>query len=157
MTTENFVRPRVAMYYWQEDINCAATALRIAAQAFGVDLTPQVIDAATGMHGAGRYGAQCGLVEGTLMFTGIYGRIKRLPEETVADVCRQFAAVFEKRFGSLQCRILRPQGFGDGNPPHLCESLTIDAVTVAIDFIRQWQPPDPFPGRCRKAGPALSR
>jgi len=32
---------------------------------------PQLLDAAVGMHGAGKYGAQCGLVEGSLMFIGL--------------------------------------------------------------------------------------
>ncbi|MGD8251298.1 MAG: C-GCAxxG-C-C family protein [Desulfobacterales bacterium] len=156
MTTKAFVRSRVAMTYWQEDINCAATSLKVLAEAFGVGLAPQVIAAATGMHGAGRYGAQCGLVEGALMFAGIYGRIHGLPEETVADACRRFAALFEKRFGSLQCRVLRPQGFKEGHPSHLCEPITNDALMVAIDFIRQWQPSALSAGRRWKAGPSPS-
>ena len=33
-----------------------------------------MLDAALGMHGAGKYGAQCGLAEGTLIFLGTFGR-----------------------------------------------------------------------------------
>jgi hypothetical protein len=71
-----FVKSRVAKYYWEDDINCATTTLNILAEHFGVELERRVRHAALGMHGAGEYGAQCGLVEGALMFLGIIGREK---------------------------------------------------------------------------------
>ena len=41
-----------------------------------VNINQQVINAAIGMHGAGKYRAQCGLVEEYLMFIGLYGKEK---------------------------------------------------------------------------------
>ena len=78
-----FVKSRVAKYYWEDDINCATTSLKILSEKFGVDLSDQVVDAAVGMHGAGEYGAQCGLVEGALMFLGISGRRQHIPDEAI--------------------------------------------------------------------------
>ena len=95
----------------------------------------QTIDSALAMHGAGKYGAQCGLVEGALMFMGIWGRCNKLEDHLVIDVCRDFAGKFEARFGSLLCRVLRPEGFGSENPPHLCEEITCDAIEFAALYV----------------------
>lgn len=91
------------------------------------------------MHGAGKYGAQCGLVEGALMFMGIWGRHNRMEDHCIIDGCRDFAGKFEARFGSLLCRELRPEGFGRENPPHLCEGITCDAIEFAVLYIENLQ------------------
>ena len=135
MKTEEFVKTRVFKYYWKDDINCATTTLKILSEVFEIELNKQVIDAAIGMHGAGKYGAQCGLVEGTLMFLGIFGRENNIPDNIIVDSCREFANQFENKFKSLQCSILRPEGFHPDNPTHLCEPLTCKAVEFSINFI----------------------
>ena len=135
MDSEEFVKERVHSFYWDEDINCAATCLRILAEKFSVVLHPQVQDAALGMHGAGKYGAQCGLVEGTLMFIGIIGKSLGMSNDDIIDSCSVFAEEFEERFGSLVCAVLRPAGFSEENEPHLCEDITCRAVTHSIGFI----------------------
>ena len=134
--TDAFIRKRVAQYYWRDDINCATTTLKILAEHFDLPLSDQVLDAAIGMHGAGEYGAQCGLVEGTLMFLGILGRSRAIPDDDITSACSAFAGGFEKRFKSLSCAILRPAGFDPRNPPHLCEDITCQAVTFSLDFIQ---------------------
>ncbi|HOO38401.1 MAG TPA: C-GCAxxG-C-C family protein [Deltaproteobacteria bacterium] len=135
MDSEDFIRQRVHSYYWDEDINCATTCLRILAEKFSVVLEPQVLSAALGMHGAGKYGAQCGLVEGTLMFIGIIGKRLGLSDDDIVDSCREFAAGFEEHFGSLVCAVLRPAGFSEENEPHLCEGITCRAISHSIGFI----------------------
>lgn len=137
MTTEELVKDRVHKYYWEDDINCATTTLIILSEVFAVKLSDQVIDSAIGMHGAGEFGAQCGLVEGTLMFLGIIGRAERFPDEDIVQSCQNFARQFEIRFGSLQCKVLRPQGFKLDNPPHLCEGITREAIVFCIDFVSE--------------------
>ena len=133
------VEERVHSFYWEQDLNCATSNLLLLAERFGVMLNSQVIDAALGMHGAGGYGAQCGLVEGGLLFIGIIGREKGIPDDAITQACQDFARVFEARFGSLLCRELRPQGF----PPeltgeHICENLTVDAILFSITFVEEW-------------------
>ena len=135
MTIEKFVEDRVHKYYWKDDINCATTTLRILSEAFDIELNEQVMDSAIGMHGAGEFGAQCGLVEGALMFLGIAGRAKGIPDEDIVKSCQDYARQFEVDFGSLQCRVLRPQGFKPDNPPHLCEGITREGVVFGIKFI----------------------
>jgi len=154
MTTEAFIRNRVARYYWRDDSNCATTTLKILAEHFDLPLAHQVIDAAVGMHGAGEYGAQCGLVEGTLMFLGVMGRSQGFPETAIIAACRAFAEGFEKRFTSLSCAVLRPEGFDPANPPHLCEDLTCQAIGFSIDFV---QGAFKGGGVCRSSGQAPDR
>jgi len=138
LNTEDFVRKRVARYYWREDFNCATTTLKILAEHFDRPLSDQVIDAAVGLHGAGEYGAQCGLVEGALMFLGISGRSRAIPDNEIIAACRVYAEGFEKHFTSLACATLRPAGFDPRNPPHLCEALTCRAIVFAIDFVQKF-------------------
>lgn len=135
METKAFIQTKVNKYYWQDDINCATTNLKILSEIFSIELTEQVIDAALGMHGAGTYGAQCGLVEGTLMFLGIIGRCNGISDDKIVDSCNEFAKQFENRFQTLLCKVLRPEGFHQDNPPHLCEELTCEAVMINVDFI----------------------
>jgi len=133
----DIVHHRVHEYYHVQDWNCAVTTLRILAEVFDVDLSPQVLDAALGMYGAGGYRAQCGLVEGALMAIGIIGKTRDLADDTIVSACYEFAEQFEGRFGSLTCRELRPEGFSTDNPPHLCEPLTCEAVLFDIAFVSE--------------------
>lgn len=135
MKADEFVRRRVSKYYWKDDINCATTTLKILSEAFEIQLNRQITDAAIGMHGAGEYGAQCGLVEGALMFLGIFARENNIPDNIVVNSCRDYAKQFKNKFSSLQCSILRPEGFHPDNPPHICESITCQAIEFSIDFI----------------------
>jgi len=129
------ITSRVQDYYWNHDLNCATTTLKILAEIFEVNLSEQIINAAIGMHGAGQYGAQCGLVEGMLMFLGIIGREQQIPDATIVDKCREFAQQFENEFQSLSCKKLRPEGFSEDNPPHLCEKLTCNAIEFNRNFV----------------------
>ncbi len=138
MENKNFIQTKVNEYYWHDDINCATTNLKILSEIFSVELSEQVIDAALGMHGAGQYGAQCGLVEGTLMFLGIIGRSIGISDDKIVDSCYEFAKQFENRFRTLLCKVLRPEGFHQDNPPHLCEELTCEAVMFNVDFLNDF-------------------
>lgn len=131
------INERVEEYFCQQNLNCATTSLRILAEHCGITLSPQVLAAAIGMHGAGGYGAQCGLVEGTLMFLGILGRERRLPDERIVEHCSRYGAGFEENFASLLCHELRPEGFADDQPPHLCLGLTCRSIAFSVDFINQ--------------------
>ena len=134
-----YVEKQVHSFYWEQDLNCATSNLLQLAERFGVALNPQVIDAALGMHGAGKYGAQCGLVEGGLLFIGIIGRAKGIPDQSITQACQGFARAFETQFGSLLCRELRPEGFpSELAGEHICENLTVDAILFSMAFIEDW-------------------
>ncbi|SNS52293.1 C_GCAxxG_C_C family probable redox protein [Anaerovirgula multivorans] len=135
MKFKEIIDERVHDYYWKEDLNCATTMLKTLAEIFEIKLESQIIDSAIGMHGAGKFGAQCGLVEGSLMFLGIFGRGKGVSQEIIISICYDFADNFQEEFRSLVCRELRPEGFKDDNPPHLCEDLTKRAVKFTVNYI----------------------
>lgn len=130
------IKDRVHELYWDHDINCARTMLTCLCEICGVRLERQTYSAAVGLHGAGGYRAQCGLVEGALMFIGIYFSEKGFPETETVDICYRFAEVFTEKFGSLKCYDLRPNGFVDSDPPHLCEGLTCSAIEFTCEFIK---------------------
>jgi hypothetical protein len=135
---QSFVQKRVKTHYWKNDLNCATTNLLILSEKFNVKLSDQVVDSALGMHGAGEYGAQCGLVEGTLMFLGIIGRVIGIPDNEIINSCKEFAGKFEDQYSSLLCKNLRPEGFSENNPPHLCEGLSCKAICFNIEFINNF-------------------
>jgi len=71
------------------------------------------------------------------MFLGLrYAREKGA--DYTAHLCKQLAAEFEKRFGSLLCRELRPEGFKKENPPHLCKPLSVKVIIFLIRFIKKF-------------------
>ncbi len=135
MELNAWIAERVHIYYWRDDINCATTMLKILTELARLTLHPDVIRAASGLHGAGGFGAQCVLVEGGLMFIGLAGTAQGWPAEEIARICRDFAAGFTANFGSLICRELRPEGFSPDNPPHLCEKRSADAVLFAARYM----------------------
>lgn len=123
--------------YWNQDLNCARTMLVCLSEFFNTPITKQTMDAAIGLHGAGGFRAQCGLVEGGLMFIGLYFRTRGKSEDAIVSLCYQFAEEFSKNFGSLLCYDLRPGGFQKSDPPHLCENLTTSAVDFTYNFIQK--------------------
>lgn len=95
------ISKRVHELYWDEDINCARTSIICLSELFEITIEPQTFWAAIGLHGAGGYRAQCGLVEGTLMFIGIYLHISGKTEAEIVSDCYNFASEFEKNLVHL--------------------------------------------------------
>ncbi len=149
MTLDELVATRVRVMYREEDLNCAHVTLGILSEALDTEVTRQVFDSASGMPGgAGFYGAQCGLIQGAIMFIGILGRRRECSEEAIAQTCHDCVAEFEKKLGSLICREIRPEGFAEDNPPHLCEPRTIESIAWAARFIStSFGLPLPLPDR----------
>lgn len=131
----NRIRDRVHDLYWIHDVNCARTMLTCLGELLETELSPQIMHAATGLHGAGGYRAQCGLVEGGLLFLGISLNAMKKDERDIVAACYDYADEFTKEFGSLTCHDLRPAGFSPADPPHMCEKLTCSAVEFAYRFI----------------------
>lgn len=135
MIIKEYIQEKVHRYYWEENINCATVMLKVLSELHNVKLDQQVINSAIGMHGAGGFRAQCGLVEGSLLFIGIWGMQNGLDAEKIIDLCYGFAKEFEQEFSSLSCKQLRPEGFKADNPPHLCEPLTAKAVKFTAEYL----------------------
>ena len=122
--------------YWTHDVNCARTTLIVLSRLFDHEIHRQTFDSAIGLHGAGGYRAQCGLVEGALMFMSVYAKEKlNLKDTAIAGMCFDFAEKFEKDFSSLSCLVLRPGGFNENDPPHLCEELTNRVIEYSYHYI----------------------
>ncbi len=135
MDAEKMIRESVHDLYWNNDVNCARTTMLILSQLFTYRITEQLYYAAVGMHGAGKYRAQCGIVEGTLLFLGCYLTSQRKDEDYIVSACYRFAESFENKFGALTCRVLRPIGFNENDPPHACENLTVNAIMFSYSYI----------------------
>ncbi len=131
------IKKRVHELYWESDTNCARTTLICLSELFDTEIETQTYQSAVGLHGAGRFRAQCGLVEGALMFIGLYFSENGMPEDTIISLCYRYAEAFTQKFGSLTCYDLRPNGFNSNDPPHLCEDLTVKTIEFAYAFINR--------------------
>lgn len=69
------------------------------------------------------------------MFIGIYLHSLGKEDDEIVSVCYNFAAAFDKAFGSLRCFELRPTGFSENDPPHMCENLTCNGIEFAYQYI----------------------
>jgi len=145
MDWENYIEEEVHRHYWDHDDTCAFTTLSIVSDLFATALESQVMDAALGMWGAGGHRAQCGLVEGALMFIGVLGGHSGQNRDQISRLCRSFARGFEEQFGSLICRELRPEGFSPENPPHICEDLSKRAIRYTTRFLADAFQLEPVP------------
>jgi len=130
-----YIEERVHKLYYDYDLNCARTTLTCLSEIFKLPVEKQTFTSAVGLFGAGGYRAQCGLVEGALMFIGIYLDSLGKNEAEAVSACYNYAEAFEKKFGSLRCRELRPTGFSENDPPHMCEKLTCDTIEFAYQYI----------------------
>lgn len=155
MDWERYIDEEVHRHYWERDDTCAFTTLSIVSELFVVPLDSQVMDSALGMWGAGGHRAQCGLVEGALMFIGILGSRRGLNRDQVSGHCRDFAEGFEEQFGSLICRELRPEGFSPDNPPHICEDLSKRAIRYTTRFLAHAFQLKPRLGRLESERPPI--
>jgi hypothetical protein len=145
MEIEKRIAKGVHVHYWDHDDNCAVTTLTIVARLFRFEPDEQVLKAALGLWGAGGHRAQCGLVEGALFSIGLLGSRRGLDRTQVSRLCRRFAESFEACFGSLICRELRPEGFSPDNPPHLCEDLSVRAISFTTRFLADAFQAEPRP------------
>ncbi len=136
MTIREIIKERVYHYFWEEDLHCGRTSLLCMAELFDLKLEPQTVKAAIGMAGAGRFRAQCGLVEGSLMFLGIYFSQQGKTDEEIYRICFRFANEFTHKFSSLRCYELRPNGFSSVDPPHMCDMLAVEALTFTYQFVQ---------------------
>lgn len=153
-----YIEETVHRLYWEQDVNCARTMLTCLSTLFFTPIEVQTMHAAIGMHGAGGFGAQYGLVEGALMFIGIYLSKQGATDAEVAKACHRFAQTFTTRFGTLTCSGLRPGGFTDHDPPHACERLTNEAVRFAYGFMAEMKKAtEEQPATARTAGETESR
>lgn len=131
---QQLIDKRVHEYYWDKDLNCAITTLKVLSEIFNIKINPELLEATYGLN-SGRLGLQCGLVQGTLMFIGIYGCKKERRQPEIREICQKYVTSFQDKFGNMQCKELRPQGFSPNNPPHLCESLTKQVIAYSAKFI----------------------
>ena len=135
MSTHDRVAALVRHFYWDRDLNCARTTLRCLENMLREPLHPQVYAAVVGCHGAGATGGQCGLMEGALLLIGLHGAELGMEESAIVELCADYARLFTEKFGSISCKDLRPGGVHPNDPPHLCETLSVDAICLLHDFL----------------------
>ena len=137
MNIKEYIAKSVNDAYSINDLPCSVTTVKTINAIYRLDIPDAVIDAGWGFNGAGQYGAQCGLVEGALMLLSLLCRRRNFDREAADQIFFKFAAEFEQKFGSLNCRELRPEGFAPDNPPLLCEKISVTAIEFVAEFLEK--------------------
>jgi len=136
VTLEELVTARVENMYHDQELSCVHAVLKILAELFDIEVTEQIFAASAGMYGGGgEYGAQCGLVQGGILFLGLLGSRRGMDREAIGKSCHALSAQAEAELGSLLCREVRPEGFAEDNPPHLCEPRTVQSIVSTARFL----------------------
>jgi len=139
MDIDKFIDEKIKLYHHEQKNNCAQTTLKILSEIFNIPVSKQVIDSACGLNGGGRYGAQCGLLEGALMFIGIKAGQDAKDKKYSNKSCYTYTENFNKKFQSLLCSDLRPEGFGKDVPFDKCEKLFKETLNAVIEHIKNYQ------------------
>ena len=134
---EKYIEETTHEHYHVSGVPCAVSTLTMLSHIFGVELHEQVYQSALGMVGAGKYGAQCGLLEGGMMFLAIYGQQNGLVKKDIFELTYKMTETFENSMGSIVCKGLRPYPFTpEDAPKHLCEPVTVKGVTLLVKFLQ---------------------
>ena len=127
----------------KRSMNCTGTAMStvpepccsLPGRAVRVTYEPQTLNAAVGLHGAGGYRAQCGLVRQSHVCRSLF-KWAWLGGGAIVSACYRFAEAFSGEFGSLTCSICVRADFSPDDPPHRCEALTCRAVEFTYKFMK---------------------
>jgi len=135
MDIANFVDKQVHENFWEKDLNCSTNILMLLAEIKSIKLDKQVIHSVAGMDGLNPLKVPCGLLSGALMFLGIFGREKNIPNSQLSRHYYEYSKYFQRKFGDTSCKNLNSKKESLGLLPFSCENLTKDVVIFTIDFI----------------------
>ncbi|MCK5126643.1 MAG: C_GCAxxG_C_C family protein [candidate division Zixibacteria bacterium] len=136
MNERQFIEDKIKIYFEIEEHNCAVCVIKVLSERFDFPIEQQTLDACLAQNGLGQYGAQCGLITGATMFLGIVAAQNNWEKEKLYLHTRELTALFEKKFKSLLCSAIRPEGFHEDNPPYICQPRTVDALEIFIDYLK---------------------
>ena len=97
--------------YKLQGYHCSESAVRAVPEALGLKLSDDTVKAATGFFGGGGgMRDRCGIVEIGLMLISLeFGRLDPKPsDQDIRDMAAELFARFEKKFGSIYCRDVKP-------------------------------------------------
>jgi len=119
-------------YYVEQGLNCAEATIIVLSEKFDLLINQQVMAAAIGMNGAGGSGAQCGLIEGSLMFLGILGVVKNATKDEIKAVIQNYTKLFNDKFHSLNCNFIKPENEYESKK---CRDLAKESVQFCFEYI----------------------
>lgn len=137
MDIENFIDKQVHENYWEKDLNCATNILMLLSELTDIKLDKQILHSVSGFDGVNPLIAQCGLMSGALMFLGIYGREKNIPNSQLKSYSYDYSKYFQRKFGDTGCNSLNGKNSSLNLSPFSCEILTKDVVKFTFDFINK--------------------
>lgn len=129
----------VDLYYIEKKLNCDRTMLKCLGELFDLEISDQVMAAAVGQHTAG-IRKQCGFVEGTLMFIGIYFSQRGATDKEISALCRKYIDSYQEVFVYTQCEDIREKILMLKDDKHgQCGPMGERTVRHSYEFIKGQQ------------------
>ncbi len=121
----------------KEDYNCGEAVVRAVFEQFDIRVPDFYLRPLSSMNGAGRAGAQCGILEGGLfVISTLYGRSNsKKSREPLETLVSNFAREFKGRYGSFLCKEIRKEGFFGNQNRNICNNRIKNGVLFIIDYI----------------------
>lgn len=129
---------RFASECWDKGFNCAESAMRGICYGQGINLPEVALKMATPFGGGiGKSEDVCGAMTGSVLGIGAaLGRTgakeNKAPSYAAA---KELKGMFEKRFGSTQCKVLNKGDFESQEHERRCKEFTLESVRTAYRIL----------------------
>jgi C_GCAxxG_C_C family probable redox protein len=136
-----------ALSTFDSGFNCSQSVLTAFCNELGLQNEPAFRIAGAFGGGMGRMGKTCGAVTGGFMVIGLKHGQTQSNDKTAKDrtyaVVREFADLFAKEHGSIECRellacdISTPEGFKTANEKDLFKTICPKCVESAVKILEK--------------------
>lgn len=114
------------------DINCAGKILHASIEEYGIDVDPQIIDAASTLGGGVNIEELCGAINGSMMVLGLlFNRDQPYESGEMKRIAKDFFEEFWKGDDSVACRDLKKTKRED----ETCGTTIIPRVAAVLETI----------------------
>ena len=124
--------------YRQKGFHCSESSIRACSEIMGLKLSDDVLRCASGFRGGGGgWWDRCGVVEaGCMLISYMYGRLT--PEQKIWDYSKLIRVLhdrFIEKFGSIECRDLRPMAYDLSGAAQNCSYMYIEGAKIVADVL----------------------
>ena len=125
---------------WDKGFNCAESAMRGVCYGQGIDLPEVALKMATPFGaGIGKSEDVCGALTGSVLGIGAsLGRTDPKGNKALSyAAAKELKSLFEKRFSSVQCKVLNKGDFESQEHERRCKEFMLESVRTAYSILNK--------------------
>lgn len=126
-----------AKYYFDQNYNCAETILRAANEYYNLGLHDRDMILVGGFGAGIQSGNTCGAVLSAVSILSMkYVEAKAHESEDIRPVTVKLIRKFNEKYGSIQCRDIKPQSF---KPEYRCQKTIEAACDILEEVLAEYE------------------